>query len=265
MLRVIVRFLAVTLVAGCTSVAWEPRPAAEIWRGRSLWVTKEATVAASNEDAATSVLLVYRRVIEAFVAIGEVPPPPPLLIAVDVGDEVLLQDAERTARALPRWHLQVLGRDVPTHGGFGGSMLSMASPELLAAMVGAMTAAVPLADAELALPASWTRAGQWGMVMPTGQRIAATSDLTVDEAMANADLNFAERLLAAPFLPWARGMARDMLNEVMLRFLIEASCAPHVLGRPLADGQRIALLAEVGLPPEMQEPVPPVTDRAATK
>lgn len=265
MLRVTALLLVLAVSSGCTSVAWRPSPSADSWRGRSLWSAADATVGASGEDAAADVLGVYRRVLGAYAAIGEEPPPPPLLIAVDAGDEMLLGDTERTVRALPRWHALVLHGEAPRRSLLGGSMLLTASPELRAAMVGALTAAVPLADAELALPVSWQRTGHWGAVLPTSARISATSDLTVDEAMANAKMNFAERLLAAPFLPWARGMARDKLNEVTLRFLIDASCAPSVLGRPLADEKRIALLAALGLPPELQEPELPASIDSASK
>lgn len=237
-------------------MAWQPAPTTDTWRGRSLWRTPAATVAATGEGAAADVLAVYERLLGAYAAIGEAPPAAPLLIAVDAADGALLGDVDRTATALPRCHMQVVSGEPPP--GETGVMLPRdGSAGLSAAIVGTLTAAVPLGDAELALPESWQHAADWGAVLPTDATIAAATDLLVDEGMAQADLNFGQRLLAAPFMPWIRGAMRDKLREMGLRLLVDASCAPGVLGRPFANDRKVALLAALGLPEKMQAPALP--------
>lgn len=243
----------VLLGAACSSVAWQPRPTEDTWRGASLWSAEGALLAAQSESAAADVMEAYARVRAAIVASGEHPPSAPLILVVEEGDPPLLGEAERTLRQLSEWQRAVQPVVPPSLGDAQveyttySSASSDAPPEVLEALLGALAAHVPLGAPELDLPASWRRAATWGLVMPTDDRMVAAADAVLDFALDKADLSFGSKLLMAPLKPWMRSEARSEVRNAVVRAVAEACCSPAALGRELPLATRRSILAKLGV------------------
>ena len=240
-------------LAGCSSVAWQPRPTEQMWRGASLWCAEGITIAARTESDAEEMLGVHFRLWAAFAAIGEAPPSAPLILAVAADDEPLLGDGLRTMQALAGWFQEALGTGrVPV--GDHTNLPPDASKEMVAGLAKIVAAPVPLTAPEVALPASWQQRATWAVVVPTDGTTVAVADMLLDEGLAKEDIGFGQRLLMAPLMPWIRGMMRDQFRELVWRQLVDLSCSPRMLGRPFSPEKKVALLAALGLPATMQPP-----------
>jgi hypothetical protein len=248
--------LAMLGLAACSSVEWRARPTEDQWQGRSLWCAKHVTVAALDGDAAEQGVEIWERIRAAFVAVGEPPPTAPLLVVLGSAEQLLPGDPEQSMPSFEAWRREFASED-GMHFGPGAGAPPDASPELVAAMFRVMPAAFPLEAADLAMPATWQRTSTWGMVMPSDATIVAVAEEMLDAEMVKANIGFGKRLLLAPLLPWIRGMMREIFRELRVRQLVDASCSPRVRGKPFSPKLRDALLAQLGLKPNMQPVQPP--------
>lgn len=245
--------LAILGLAACSSVEWRARPTEDQWQGRSLWCAKHATVAALDGDAAEQGVEIWERIRAAFVAVGEPPPTAPLLVVLGSAEQLLPGDPEQSMPSFEAWRREFASED-GMHFGPGAGAPPDASPELVAAMFRVMPCAFPLEAADLAMPATWQRTSTWGMVVPSDATIVAVTDAMLDEKLAKSDIGFGKRLLLAPLMPWIRGTMRDILRELRVRQLVDASCSPRVRGKPFSPKLRDALLTKLGLTPNQQPP-----------
>lgn len=248
--------LASLLLCACSSVAWQPRPNEEVWRGTRLWCAPNATIAAREESTAAAVLERFDELRAAMLAAGETPPPsPPLLLVVDNDDPPLLGDPVLTLRTMAKWHNEAIATPAsPTPSSQMNPQIPPdASPSLLAAMAKMLSAAVPLHAPELALPPQWQQLARWAVVVPSDHCLDAAASTLLDEGLAKADVGWGKRVLMAPLLQWIRSKMRAAFQGAAWRQLLDASCSPAVLGRevPWETKQRVLLALGVtdDLPP----------------
>jgi hypothetical protein len=252
----------VAALASCRSVEWRPSSTSATWRERPLWCADAATFAARDGADAEEAFAAYAELQAAFVAVGEAPPPPPLVLVVGRRDGPLLGDATATIAHFARSHQQaVRDTEMPAIPSF--TEPTDVPEAVVAALAAVIAGAVVADDAELALPASWRALAPWVVVIPTESNVVQTADLMIDHGLERADIGWGKRLLLAPFMPWIRGVARDQLRMVVWRQLVDASCAPRVLGREIAPARRQALLTELGVTDEPPPPPPGVLEATA--
>lgn len=253
--------LLLLLCTACSSVAWQPRPTAQTWRGASLWRTEQITLAAADESTAEELLSLHERLCAAFARVDVAPPPPPLLFAVGVDDELLFGDPVRTIDVLTAWqHEFVHG---PAAGGAAAppserprtKVPADAPPEMVRILAKILAAAVPLQAPELDLPGGWRVMSTWGLVVPTEECIEAAAEAVLDHGMAKADVGFGHRLLMAPLMPWIRGKMRTALRDAMLRQVVDAYLA-RAGGSQLAPAKKQGLLAALGVAVDPSGPDP---------
>ncbi|HEX5051917.1 MAG TPA: hypothetical protein VFZ65_09110 [Planctomycetota bacterium] len=221
------------LLAGCTSVQWQDSAPRETWRGAHLRRGAVASVSAGGESAAASVYLEYEAVYAAMREIGATLPSPPLLLAVDVADELLLGDAKATIEGVAGWHRQHVSagagpRADPDRAGVAeryGAPDPAVPDEVLVPLARALAGAVAIDSAVLGLPAAWREGMSWGMVVPTGACTDAAADALLDHGLAHADLSFGERLMLVPLMPFVRSKVRGKLHAEVQKRLLEAALA----------------------------------------
>ena len=87
---------------------------------------------------------------------------------------------------------------------------------------------LPAQLAELGLPSDATAHVDWGLVLPTPDEVDDAVGLAIDAALEHEDINFAQRLLIAPFLPFMRGAMSDAVQAASkgLVFSVHAAAQP---------------------------------------
>lgn len=252
------------LSIGCSSVAWREGGPADVWRGATVRRAEAAHVAATDEGAAADVYRCYEAVRTAMANAGATLPSPPLLLAVNADDELLLADAQRTTRAIADWHRQHVTADTSVPSGvttiFSAPDLP---PDVLAALAHAAAGAVTLTAPELALPATWRQGVTWGVVLPTTATSDAAADLVLDYGMAKADLSFGEQVLAAPMMPFLRSSARSQLYAIVQGQLLDAALAVARREGVVPANARAQCRRELGID-ERADPEPPFTPSATS-
>jgi hypothetical protein len=96
---------------------------------------------------------------------------------------------------------------------------------------------VPLLPAqldELGLPPDVTALLDWGLVLPAPDEVDDAVEQAIDAALEHEDINFAQRLLIAPFLPFMRGMMSDAVQAMSKGLVFSA----HAAVQPDWDAER---------------------------
>jgi hypothetical protein len=186
-------------------------------------------VAARDESAAADVYASYEAVRTIVANVCAVSPTPPLLLAIDDGDEPLLSDPLRTLERVTAWQREHVDSGEPPQVPEAASTRPDLPTNVLTALARTAAGAVPAVAPELALPATWRDGATWCFVMPTENAIAAATDAALDYGIEQADISFVKRALIAPFMPLVRSRARDELRRQVQRQLLDAMLA--ALGR----------------------------------
>ena len=161
-----------------------------------------------------------------------------------------------TGAALANWHQRCTRGLTPDVDRTADPAVVQPKPKdapeaVLDAAARALAAAVPLDDPQLALPASWRASAQWCVVMPSEASLAVAVACIVEAGLAREDLSFAQRLLLAPVLLFARSLARDQLRRVAYDRAAQACVAVAIAGRvvPASDIERLLQLLDVAIGP----------------
>lgn len=253
--------LVLMAFASCRSVEWQLPPTQDTWRGASVWATKDAVIGARNESSAKEIHELYAELSQALVTLGEAPPSAPLILVVDAGDTPLCGDGPHTLEQLQEWHQAIVH---PEQHGNGRSKtrtappgaMPGATPELMAKMGAVYAAVVPITAAELALPPTWRSLSSWSIVVPTEAVHEEAVDAMVDFMMSHEDMTLMKRILMAPLMPMVRSKMREGFREMVLRQLVDACCAPSVLGRTIGSETKDRLLQLLGVESEFESVEP---------
>jgi hypothetical protein len=253
------------LSIGCNSVEWREGAPPDVWRGATVRSAEVARVAAKDEADAADVYHCWAAVRAAMANAGVTPPSPPLLLAVNAADELLLTDALSTTQAIARWHQQHVTAGTPEAPNGVTTIFSAPDlpPDVLALLARAAAGAVPLAAPELALPAAWQQGATWGVVLPTTATSDAAADLVLEYGMTKADLSFGEQLLAAPMMPFLRSAARGQLYGLVQSQVLDAALAVSRREGNVPANARAQCRRELGIDTQ-PDPEPPFSANATS-
>jgi hypothetical protein len=199
-----------SLAGGCAARA---RVAPEsslprVWDGRTLYKTPHAMVYARSARAADEIDAVVDQVAREFLQRTSRRPPRGVVIVTDLEDQRLggFSPAEPVGSD-PREDLSDTG---------------------LGAAEAWLVQSVPL-DIEIlrdrmGLPPAGAEQVAWAAAVPSQRRVRKFTHLAMEGGVKNAELNLAQRILAAPFIPILEGIAGDMILTTRQIAIYQALC-----------------------------------------
>jgi hypothetical protein len=180
----------------------------QVWDGRTLYETPHAMVYARSARAADE--------IDAVV------------------DQVAREFLQRTARRAPRGMVIVTDLEDQRLGGLspaepvGGDLREDLSDTGLGAAEAWLVQSTPL-DTQMLIDRMGLSPGaaeqiSWAAAVPSQRRVREFTHLAMEGGLKNAELNLAQRILAAPFIPILEGIAGDMILTTRQIAIYQALC-----------------------------------------
>ena len=204
------------ILGGCTRTQWLEVPAdwPQEWRGRRPYATSRAYLYASTTGSAAEAARMVRSVAEDFEDAAGASPTRGLLIVTDVGDEPAAADLGQLFAIAQRDEAARKGKTVPSDAELAEQWEDeredmkeegLDPADLLRVMP------LPLDAAGLGrvfdLPATVTDKVSWGAALSTEDAMADALGRMMAAALAEEEIGMAQRILMAPVMAFARGMA----------------------------------------------------------